>query len=366
MVEIFIIGYTKYIAGDCIGLVLFLDMDYFFAACEELRHPELKSKPFVVGTATIAKRERGVVQTCNYEARKFGIHSAMPTMKALQLKPDLVYLESDEEYYEETSKRVMALLKGYGLPIEIVSIDEAALDIGEMNPGKAMELAKVIKKTINDRIGLPCTIGISIGRNYAKMICDDSKPNGIGMLIDGIKDYLSSKSVDAILGVGRKTSERLKLMGIERIGQLADANPNTLAERFGVFGRELYLLANGTDNSKVMQSTETLSVGRERTLERETKAINELDQMLAQLSNEVIKELNKQGLWFRGVSVKARYSDFTERIKNRKLNSHADSYDVLYSTSRQLVKELLDEKYIRKVGVRAYMLEQRKMQKKLL
>src|SRR5208283_4656297 len=104
------------------GLVLFIDMDYFFAACEELRHPELKARPFVVGTATIAKKEKGVVQTCNYEARKFGIHSAMPTSQALKLQPNLVFLESDDKYYEETSGKVMGLLREYGFHMEALSI----------------------------------------------------------------------------------------------------------------------------------------------------------------------------------------------------------------------------------------------------
>jgi len=349
-----------------LGLVLFIDMDYFFAACEELRHPELKSKAFVVGTSTIAKKERGVVQTCNYEARKFGIHSAMPTAQALWLKPDFVYLESDDEYYSLVSERVMALLKGYGFATEIVSIDEAALDLGEIGYGAAEELAKRVKKEIKDRIGLPCTIGISTGKNYAKIICDDSKPNGIGILKEGdIVPYLKGKSVEKMLGVGRKTAERLALMHIEKIGDIASADPNMLVEKLGGFGKELYLLAKGIDNSKVVESSSVLSVGRERTLERESKGMQDIEKTLMELSKEVAKELERQGLWFKGVSVKARYSDFTERIKNRKLNNYTDSLDTLYSTAMQLMKELAEEKHVRKVGVRTYILEKRTGQRKI-
>ncbi|MGA2800483.1 MAG: DNA polymerase IV [Candidatus Micrarchaeaceae archaeon] len=349
------------------GLVLFIDMDYFFAACEELRHPELKSKAFVVGTSTIAKKEKGVVQTCNYAARKFGIHSAMPTAQALRLKPDLVYLESDDEYYSMVSEKVMALLKGYGFPTEVVSIDEAALDLGETSYESAEELAKRIKGKIKKEIGLPCTIGVSTGKNYAKMVCDDSKPNGIGILKgEEVVPYLKDKKVEKMLGVGRKTAERLASMGIEKIGEIANADPNLLVERLGSFGKELYLLSKGIDNSKVVGSASVLSVGRERTLEKESRSAQDIERMLMELSKEVVKELGKQGLWFKGVSVKARYSDFTERIKNRKLNNHTDSLDTLYGTAAQLMKELVGEKYVRKVGVRTYLLEKRAGQRKIL
>ncbi len=350
-----------------LSLVLFIDMDYFFAACEELRHPELKSKAFVVGTSTIAKKERGVVQTCNYEARKFGVHSAMPTARALKLTQDLVYLESDDEYYSTVSEKVMVLLKGYGFTTEIVSIDEAALDIGDIDYEPAEELANRVKKDIGEKIGLPCTIGVSTGKNYAKMVCDDSKPDGIGILRgEDVVAYLKGKKVEKMLGVGQKTAERLAAMHIEKIGDISKADPNMLVEKLGSFGKELYLLSKGIDNSKVVQSSGVLSVGRERTLEKESKSMKDIEHMLMGLSKEVSKELAKQGLWFSGISVKARYSDFTERIKNRKLNNHTDSLDTLYSTSVLLMKELVDKKYVRKVGVRAYLLENRKGQRKLL
>lgn len=348
------------------GLVLFLDMDYFYAACEELRHPELKGRAFVVGTASIAKKERGVVQTCNYEARKFGIHSAMATMQALKLKPDLVYLESDDRYYEETSEKVMKLLKGYGLKTEIVSVDEAALDLGKMDYIEADALGNEVKGRINRELGLPCTVGVSVGKIYAKMACDSAKPNGMLLLKeDGIKPFLKDKDITALLGVGRKTAERLNAMGIKTIAELSKADPNVLVENFGEFGKELFLLANGKDDSKVEENYNALSIGRERTLERETKDIDEIDRMLEDLSKEVIREITKEGLWFKGISAKARYSDFTERVKNRKLNNYTDSFDTLYSTAVQLIRELVKEKKVRKVGVRTYLLAQKKGQKSI-
>ena len=341
-------------------------MDYFFAACEEVRHPELKGKAFVVGTASIAKKERGVVQTCNYEARKFGIHSAMATAQALKLKPDLVYLESDDSYYEETSAKLMRLLKECKMPLETVSIDEAAIDLGEMDYQSGESLAKEIKKRIKKELGLPSTIGVSTGKVYAKMECDVSKPDGLGVLKkDEIHDFLKDKKISALLGVGRKTEEKLNKMGIEKIGQLAKMDPNVIVENFGEFGKELYLLANGNDTSKVTESYSVLSIGRERTLERETRNLEEIDCMLKKLSKEVIEEAKRQGMWFRGISVKARYYDFTERIKNRKLSNYTDSLDVLYNTSTKLIRELIGDKNVRKVGVRTYYLESRKGQRSI-
>lgn len=342
-------------------------MDYFYAACEEVRHADLKKKPFVVGTATIARKERGVVQTANYEARKFGIHSAMATMQAFKLNPNLIYLESDYKYYDEVSEKVMKILKSYGFLTEVMSVDEAAMDIGDKSYDDALALAKDIKEKIRKEQGLPCTIGISVSKIYAKMMCDSSKPDGLGILKrEDLLGFLNGKDTGAILGVGKKTEEKLKLMGFSTIGELSKANPNFLVDKFGTFGRELFLLANGKDESRVHDNYSVLSVGRERTLEKETKDLEEIDKMLKGLSNEVIEEIKKQQMWFKGISVKARYADFSERIKNKKLNNYTDSIDILYNTSTQLIRELVKEKNVRKVGVRTYLLTEKKGQRSIL
>lgn len=347
-------------------VVLFIDMDYFFAACEEVRHPELKGRPFVVGTATIAKKERGVVQTCNYEARKYGIHSAMATAQALKLKPDLVYLESDDKHYEEMSGKVMDILRSYRFAMEVISVDEAALDLRDNSYKESEAIAKDIKRRISGELKLPCTIGISTGKIYAKIVCDDSKPDGLGVLRDDeLREYLKDKKVDALLGVGRKTSGKLNAMGVKTIGELSKMDPNLLVETFGAFGKELYLIANCRYEGRIIENYNVMSVGRERTLDSETKDIGEIDSMLKDLSREVIEEIKKQGLWFRGISVKARYSDLTERIRNRKLNNYTDSFDTLYNTSVQLARKLATDKDFRKVGVRTYMLGQRKGQRSI-
>ncbi len=355
----------SYMVGGIMPLVLFIDMDYFFAACEEARHPRLKSKALVVGTGTIARKERGVVQTCNYVARGFGIHSAMPTAQALKLKPDLVYLESDDAYYEETSGKVMSLLRSHGFPIEPFSIDEAAMLLGDMDYDKAMDLAKGLKKEIKEKLRLPCTIGISTGKTYAKMVCDSSKPDGLGMVREQeLMDFLKDRKVGTIPGVGPKLADKLHSMGIETISQMSRADPNVLIESIGSFGKELYMIANGKDYAKVQESSSVLSIGRERTLERETSDISELEPMLRQLSKEVYDELSRKRMWFKGVSVKARYSDFTERVRNRKFSGYSDSYDNLYGIAMELARGLATSR-VRKIGVRAYLLEPKGGQRKI-
>lgn len=341
-------------------------MDYFFAACEELRHPELKDRAFVVGSSTIARKERGVVQTCNYEARKYGIHSAMPTAQALKLKPDLVYLEADDNYYQEESDKIMDLLKGYKHTTEVISIDEAALDLGDTDYKHAEQLANEIKDRVNNELGLPCTIGVSTGKIYAKMTCESVKPNGIRILRENeLMDFLKDKDIGKLIGVGKKTSERLKALGVNTISQLSKIDPNVLVENFGSFGKELFLLANGKDESRIVGNYSVLSIGRERTLDRETVDYKTIDRMLDLLSREVIEEVKKESLWFKGISVKAKYSDFTERIKNRKLRNYTDSIDILSDTAKQLIRELVNGKKVRKVGVRTYILETRKGQRSI-
>ena len=276
-------------------------MDYFFAACEELRHPELKAKPFVVGTATIARKERGVVQTCNYEEG-----SSAYTARCLRRRRSgssliLFTLSLDDDHYTEMSGKVMGLLKGYGFNMEVVSVDEAALELGDTTYEKAKALAEEIKGRIGKELGLPCTIGISIGKVYAKMVCDSAKPNGIGMVKeDELRAFLKDRPVGDLLGVGGKTAERLKSIGVSTIGELAKKDPNVLVEELGTFGKELYLLAKGIDNSKIIGSSSVLSVGRERTLEKESRSMDDINKMLMELSKEVMKELVKAGALVQG------------------------------------------------------------------
>jgi nucleotidyltransferase/DNA polymerase involved in DNA repair len=349
------------------GIVIFIDMDYFFAACEELHHPEIKGKPFAVGTAPEASKIRGVIQTCNYEARAFGVRSGMSTAIALQKKPDMIYLESDDVYYEEVSKRILEILKRYGMAVEECSIDEFAIDAAALDYEKAFETGKRIKGEINADLGLPCTVGVSFGKTFAKMACDDGKPNGAVLLKEAeIPKFLSAKEVRKLPGIGPKTEEKLHSIGIRTIGELAKADTSMLLAEFGSIGSELHNLSNGVDNSKIIDSQEAVSIGRERTMESETNDLAVIDMEIDSLSDAVVVELKKKSYSYKNVTAKARYSDFTFRIKSRTLQNYSDSPAILKSVSKQLIRELITSKKMRKVGVRVSTLISSKGQNRLL
>jgi len=347
--------------------VLLVDMDYFFAACEEQRHPELKGKPLIVGSASANDRTRGVVQTCNYEARAFGIHSGMPLSDAFKLYPKSSYIEADDDYYEKISSQIMSMLKGYGFKIEIMSIDEAALDIDDKTYEEAESIGNDIKKNILAHFGLKCTVGISTTKVYAKMACDAAKPDGLLVVREAdVLDFIKEKSVGKLPGIGRKTALKLSSIGISTIGELAKADPSRLIDMFGSLGIEMFLMANGKDSSKVIEESEVLSIGRERTLPVNTSSIAYIDKALLEISDEVWKEVEKQDYWFRGVSVKVRYDDFTEHIKNTNITNYESSKSAIYKNATKLVRDLLTgNKKVRKLGIRVYGLVPRKGQMRL-
>ena len=335
------------------GLVLLVDMDSFFAACEELKHPDLKGKPFVVGTSDESRKGKAVIQTASYAARKFGVRSAMPFATALKLKPDLIYLPSDDKFYEETSSKITKLLGTYKLRMEVMSIDEMALDSTLEDYDEAFRLAETIKERIRRDIGLPCTIGVSVSKIYAKMVCDAFKPDKVGMVKkDGLKKFLSDKDVIDIIGVGEKTRERLNKMKITKISELAKANPTVLVEAFGKFGAELSRIARGEDESGVVEGGPQISIGRETTLEKDSSDMELIVPVMEKLTREAIDDLGKRKLWYRNVASKVRYSDFTVRTRARGLSNYTDSYDTALATSMELIRELLANGKARKVGIR--------------
>ncbi|MDE1857412.1 MAG: DNA polymerase IV [Candidatus Micrarchaeota archaeon] len=341
-------------------------MDYFFAACEEARHPEFKGKPLIVGTKGSKDKLRGVVQTCNYEARAFGIHSAMPTAMAFKLKPDSGYAEADNDYYEQVSDRIMKAVKGFGFKTEVMSVDEAAVEVEVETYGAGESLARQIKNALAQEFSLPCTIGVSTGKSFAKMACDAAKPNGLKVLREEeIIPFIQKLPVGRLSGVGSKTEERLNAMGIKTVGELARTDPNVLIERFGSAGRWIHAIANGREMDKVVDNYDVLSIGRERTLEKESAKIEDIQTMVRKLVDEVMAQLNSQRLLFKTVTGKARYADFTEKLRSRSLTHYSDSADELYAVSLSLIKELVSEKPLRKVGVRVSGFMNVKGQKKL-
>ena len=307
--------------------------------------------------------------TANYAARKFGLRSGMPIYLAYRIKKDAVYLPVDFEYYDEVSKKVMALVKTYADKFEQVSIDEAFIDISYRAKSyeDALELMKQLKQEVKDKIGLPCSIGISTNKLVAKMASDDAKPNGIKLVKeDEAREFLSKKPVGDLYGVGRKMKKVLEDFGYKAVGDLAKANPVVLVERFKSYGAELYNYANGRDDSEVQENWEVKSIGRERTFERDTSDRYEITSAIREMSKEVGDELKRQGFAFKVVTVKLRYSNFEENLKSRSLTHRSVDTDEIAQVATQLFDKYAETgEELRKVGVRVSNFAKYKGQKRM-
>lgn len=347
------------------GLFLLIDMDYFFAACEELRHQEYKNKALVVGTSSSENKEKGVVQTCNYIARKYGIHSAMSMSEALKLNPNLTYVASDEAYYEQISRKLEQLIRSRELRMEVMSIDEIAIETSDDDYSKALALAESIKDEINNTLGLPCTIGVSCAIVYAKMVCDAYKPNKIGVVRrEDLVDFIKDKDVGAIIGVGDKTKKRLDEMGIKTIGQLAKSNPANLIAKFGKFGGELALISRGDMIDIIHPDQQKISISRERSVDQ-SLGIDGIEMVMKHLADEIIAEVKEKNMSFGSVSSKVRYIDFSYSMRTKKLSVQTDSAQILYRYSIALLKVLMKSNKVRKVGIRVSELKENSNQMRL-
>ncbi|MDE1824852.1 MAG: DNA polymerase IV [Candidatus Micrarchaeota archaeon] len=350
-------------------IIMLVDMDYFFAACEELRHPEYREMPLVVGADPKGGTARGVVSTCNYVARKLGIHSAMPISMAYRLKKDAIFLPVDYPYYESMSSKVMELVKSFSKRFEQVSIDEAFVDVTDKvdNFEQAVEYAKALKEDIKNKIGLPCSIGISSSRLMAKMACEAGKPDGVRLIKgEDAARFLSPLPVEKLYGIGKKTAEKLESMGFKTVGQLAKANTVSLVSNFGVFGAELYRSANGQGDDGIIENYEIKSIGRERTFESDTTDRGRIVAQIKSIADEVYEEAKKQGVSFKTVTVKIRYHDFSEHLRSRNIGHYSEELAEISENAVQLFDMHAEkDERVRKIGVRVSGLEKRKGQKKM-
>ena len=336
-------------------IILLIDMDYFFVACEELKDPSLKDKPAAVTTGSDREGSKGVIMTCNYPARKFGIHSGMGANQALALYPELMLLKEDFKFYEEKSAEVASLLKKHSGLVEQVSIDESFVDVSDKASTfeEGVEYAKSIKDDINKATGLPCSIGIGPNKLMAKMACDAAKPDGIKLVKqEEARDFLANLPVGKLYGIGSKTADKLATMGITSVKQLSQANKMQLMDMFGTFGLDMYNCANGVDDSEVVSEYETKSIGREKTLRRDSADSNDIIPVLKALSQEVFGEAKSQGYSFKVVTLKMRYPDFSERIKSKTMKM-SDSPAEIEKVATELFSKYRDKgAKLRKVGVR--------------
>ena len=337
--------------------ILHIDMDAFFAAVEEKRHPELIGKPLVIGGSGDPTK-RGVVSTASYEARKFGIHSAMPLKTAHELCPHAVFLPVDYEAYSRESQNIKAVLRRFTPIVEDVGIDEAFLDISGIDKDSE-DIAKEIKKQIKDETGLTGSIGIAPNKLLAKIASDMDKPDGLIIILENdIASVLYPLPVRKLWGIGPKTEKYLKDMGIETIGALASLPLETLTDRFGPsYGTYLYHASKGIDDSPLVTHWEPKSVSRETTFQKDVSHWQTIAKTLAELTKEVVTDMKNGSFKAKTVTVKIRFSDFETLTRAHTLPQSTDSEEEIRKAAFASLKRVELKKKVRLIGVRASHLE---------
>jgi len=351
-------------------IIFHVDMDQFYAAVEEREHPEFKGKPVVVGADPKEGTGRGVVSTCNYEARKYSIRSGMPISRAWKRCPDAVYLQPHFKLYIQASSRIMAILQKYADKFERWGLDEAFLDVGSKvnNFEEARRLAVAIKEEVYEKEKLTCSIGIGPNKLVAKIASDFEKPDGLTLVEENeARRFLAPLPVRKLLWVGKKTEHKLREMGIETIGDLANFDVSILTEKFGVMGVQYHFSARGIDNSEVAESSVVKSVSRETTFEEDTSAFNIIFETLDKLGKEIHEELAERKLLFKTVTIKIRYKHFETHTHGKTLSFFTNNLQSLQKAAKELIKPYLSEnRKVRLVGLRASNLISSKEQKTLV
>ncbi|HEX7975653.1 MAG TPA: DNA polymerase IV [Anaerolineales bacterium] len=337
--------------------IIHLDLDAFFCAVEELRDPGLRGKPFAVGGRP---EERGVVASCSYAARRFGVHSAMPMSRAVKLCPHLLILSSRYSAYGEASRQVMERLHDLTPLVEQISIDEAFLDISAL-PDPSESLARQLQGKIRDELGLPCSLGVASNKLVAKIATEVGKaasrglgaPNALTIVPAGREaEFLAPLPVDMLWGVGPKTADRLEELGIRTIGDLAAWSENDLARRFGKNGMGLGRHARGIDPSPVVTEHETKSFSQEITFTRDVRDEHELRRTLAELSSQVAEHLRAHQASGRTVKLKLRWPDFTTLTRQTTLDGPTDAANAIGAAAIEFFEKLWSpNKAVRLLGV---------------
>lgn len=335
-------------------IILHLDMDSFYASVEIRKRPELAGKPVIIGADPKHGKGRGVVSTCSYKAREFGVRSAMPISHAYALCPQAVYLPPDFPEYIQASADVMAILRIPGYPFEQVSIDEAFLDVTSRGSyPEAEKLARHLKERIRNELGLTCSVGIGPSKLVAKIASDFRKPDGLTIIPpEDVTGFLAPLPVRKIPGIGQKSESELFGLGIKTIGDLASINVQVLLARFGKWGVGLQELALGNDGGVVAERDGPRSVSRETTFEEDTDDIQMLGNTMDGLARDVHRALRQEGLRFRTVTVKVRYTGFVTRTKARSVSHFTDDIRTIGTLGQSLLRELIGEQKIRLVGLR--------------
>lgn len=351
-------------------VIFHIDMDHFFTAVEERENPEIKGKPVIVGADPKEGKGRGVVSTANYEARRCGVKSAMPISRAWDICPEAVYLPVNYELYGHVSKEIMGIIRRHADEFEQWGIDEAFLDVTTKveNWVEAEALARQIKRDILEKMKLTCSIGIGPNKLVAKIASDFKKPDGLTTVKEEeVERFLSLLPVRKLLWVGRKTEQKLAALGIRTIGELADYDPSALSDAFGSMGVQMHLMSRGIDRSEVEQREGIKSSSRDITFQEDTSDFDFVLKALDDLSQQVHKDVEGQGLFFKTVTVRVRYENFETHTHSKTLQLITNDSLELRKTARELIAPYLrPNRKIRLISVRVSNFTSTQKQKTLI
>ena len=334
--------------------ILHFDLDAFFVSVELLGRPDLGGKPVAVGGRP---EGRGVVSSASYEARAFGVRSAMPMRIALQICPELVVLPARHDVYAEWSRKVMAVLYDVTPDVEQMSIDEAYLDVTgtERLWGTAEQVAHMLKMRVRQEFKLPCSIGVATGKLIAKIATERAKPDGICIVPPGHEaDFLAPMPIEQLWGIGPKTAAALRLMGVETIGHLACASREYLARRFGSHQTDAMIRhAQGISTSPVVFGREAKQISQEVTFARDIVESERLRRTVLDLSEKVAARLRVDKLDARTIAIKLRYADFTTFTRQMTLAEGTHLSQPIHEAAWSLFQKAWTRRPVRLLGVAA-------------
>ena len=333
-------------------VIFHIDLNAFYANAEIAVNPSLKNKPIVVA----GDSRRSIITTASYEARKYGIHSAMPLYQAKEKCKDLIVVPLHRQLYEDYSSRFFDIIAEYSSALEVASIDECYVDVTSIvrQYASPVLLAKEIQDNILERLGLPCSIGVAPNKFLAKMASDMKKPLGITMLThSNLKKQLWSLPISSMYGIGKRTYPKLEEIGIKTIGDLAKhENIDKLRPILGKNALIFYRKANGIDSTKINSNHNQLkSVGNSMTLEKDTNLEEEIKEVLRHLSHQVSSRSKKRGLVSNSISITLKYTRVESVVRSMIMNDFTNESDVIYENALILFHRHYDGRKIRLVGV---------------
>ncbi|MFP4023696.1 MAG: DNA polymerase IV [Thiohalospira sp.] len=330
--------------------IIHIDMDAFYASIEQRDNPELRGKPVAVGGSS----ERGVVAAASYEARKFGVRSAMSSKKAKQKCPDLIFVKTNIKRYKEVSNQIMEIFYDYTGLVEPLSIDEAFLDVthNKKNIPSATLIAKEIKSRIYNKTNLTASAGVSINKFLAKIASDFKKPDGLFVIKpDEAEKFVEELAVEKIHGVGKVTAEKMHRLGIFKGIDLKSKTEKWLVNHFGKAGSHFYNIARAIDHREVNPNRIRKSVGAERTFEKDLESDFEMITHLYHIEKELFKRIKRHGKYGKTLTLKIKYADFKQITRSKTVAYPINTFHKLHQLAKEIFRQVDLEKNIRLLGL---------------